>query len=88
MYGFNHDEAIRSFQAAAEADSQAAMPWWGIAYSLGVNINDVEMGEERSLLAREASDKARERSGSATPSEAALITAVSARYEYPCQRRS
>lgn len=83
MYGFNHDEAIRSFQAAAEADSQAAMPWWGIAYSHGVNINDVEMGEERSLLAREASDNALERIGSATPSEAALITAVSARYEYP-----
>ncbi|MCZ6672724.1 MAG: hypothetical protein O7C75_07270 [Verrucomicrobia bacterium] len=83
MYGFNHDEAIRSFQAAAEKDPKAAMPWWGIAYSHGININDAEMGEERSRLAREASDNALERIGSATPQEVALVNAVSARYEYP-----
>ena len=31
-YGFNHDEAVRSFEQAALADPEAAMPWWGIAY--------------------------------------------------------
>src|SRR3989441_9637943 len=38
VYGFNHDEAVRSFQRAAELDPQAAMPWWGIALALGPNI--------------------------------------------------
>ena len=31
VYGFNHDEAIRSFRRAAELDPDAAMPLWGIA---------------------------------------------------------
>ena len=29
VYAFNHEEAIRSFEAAAHLDSQAAMPYWG-----------------------------------------------------------
>jgi tetratricopeptide (TPR) repeat protein len=83
LYGFNHDEAIRSFHLAAEKDPEATMPWWGIAYAHGVNINDPEMTEERSKAAREAADKAIALSGSATPVEKALIKAVSARYEWP-----
>ena len=83
MYGFNHDEAIRSFHLATEADPTAAMPWWGIAYSHGININDPEMGDERSRLAREAADKALKLISNAVPVEAALIKAVSARYAYP-----
>jgi tetratricopeptide (TPR) repeat protein len=83
MYGFNHDEAIRSFHLAAEGDPNAAMPWWGIAYSHGININDPEMSEERSRLAREAADKALSLIGNASPVEAALVNAVSARYEFP-----
>ena len=83
MYGFNHDEAIRSFHAAAEADPDAAMPWWGIAYSHGININDPEMTETRSRLAREAADNALSRLDGETPADMALIRAVSERYEYP-----
>ena len=83
MYGFNHDEAIRSFHAAAEADPGAPMPWWGIAYSHGININDPAMTDERSKAAREAADKALARMDRASEAEAALIKAVSARYEYP-----
>ena len=78
MYGFNHDEAIRSFHAAAEADPQAAMPWWAIAYSHGININDPEMTEERSKAAREAADKALERIGNA-PLPKKLIESISKR---------
>lgn len=48
LYGFNHDEAIRSFQEAAARDPEAAMPWWGIAYANGININDPQMTERRS----------------------------------------
>lgn len=83
MYGFNHDEAIRTYHAAAEADPTAAMPWWGIAYSHGININDPEMTEERSKLAREAADEALNRINNASPEEAALIRAISFRYEIP-----
>src|SRR3979409_1512050 len=31
VYGFNHDQAIRLFQRAAELDPRAPMPFWGIA---------------------------------------------------------
>lgn len=83
LYGFNHDEAIRSFQAALERDPTAAMPWWGIAYAHGININDPEMTKERSQAAREAADRAIELIDAATEVEVALIHAVSARYEFP-----
>jgi tetratricopeptide (TPR) repeat protein len=83
MYGFNHDEAIRSFHAAAVHDPNAAMPWWAIAYAHGININDPAMSDERSKRAREAADKALALIGNAAPIEAALIQAVSKRYSYP-----
>jgi tetratricopeptide (TPR) repeat protein len=38
-YGFNHDEAIKSYTEGTRADSTCAMCWWGIAYALGPNIN-------------------------------------------------
>src|ERR1700750_946832 len=31
IYAFNHEEAARSFQRAAEIDPQLAMAWWGAA---------------------------------------------------------
>ena len=83
MYGFNHDEAIRSFHAAALLDPNAAMPWWAIAYAHGININDPAMSDERSKQARAAADKALALIGNATSIEAALIQAVSKRYSYP-----
>lgn len=83
MYGFNHDEAIRSFEQAAAADPDCAMPWWGIAYCHGININDPEMTEERSKAAWEASRQALERIDGASPVEAALIRAVAERYAWP-----
>src|SRR5687767_1584436 len=39
MYGFNHQEATRSFKRAVELDPQMAMGYWGIALSLGSNYN-------------------------------------------------
>ena len=44
-YGFNHDEAVRSFTEAARIDPDCAMAWWGKAYALGPNYN-LPMGEE------------------------------------------
>src|SRR4030095_401935 len=39
VFGFNHEEAVRSFQRSAELDPKAAMPHWGIAWALGPNYN-------------------------------------------------
>lgn len=83
LYGFNHDEAIRSFHAAAELDPDAPMPWWGIAYANGININDPAMTVKRSTDAREAADRAMARLKGATAVEKALIHAVDARYAMP-----
>src|SRR5579864_5545102 len=35
LWGFNHDEALKSFQRAAELDPTMAMAYWGIAYAVG-----------------------------------------------------
>ncbi|NRA58445.1 MAG: hypothetical protein HRU13_10080, partial [Phycisphaerales bacterium] len=51
LYGFNHDEAIRSFQYAAEIDPDLAMAHWGEAYARGLHINNPQMGLEQSELA-------------------------------------
>jgi tetratricopeptide (TPR) repeat protein len=39
IYGFNHDEAHRAFQRAAELDPQLGMAYWGMALVLGPNYN-------------------------------------------------
>src|SRR5678809_743131 len=40
IYAFNHDEAARSFQRAADLDPKLAMAYWGIAEAVGPNYND------------------------------------------------
>ncbi len=83
LYGFNHDEAIRSFQEAAAHDPEAAMPWWGIAYANGININDPQMTEQRSRDAAFAARQARLRLDGESAVERALVMAVSERYAWP-----
>ena len=39
LYGFNHDEAARSFAKAAALDPACAMCFWGVAFALGPNYN-------------------------------------------------
>ncbi|MEM9852090.1 MAG: hypothetical protein AAF761_08830 [Pseudomonadota bacterium] len=39
MYCFNHEEAIRSFEAALRADPGCAMAHWGIGYAVGPDYN-------------------------------------------------
>lgn len=83
LYGFNHDEAIRSFRKAAEVDPTCAMAHWGEAYALGLHINNPQMGEEQSRLAYEASRRALDAYEHASPVERKLIAAVGLRYEWP-----
>jgi tetratricopeptide (TPR) repeat protein len=59
VYGFNHEEAIRSFEEAARLDPAAPMPHWGIALALGENINS-PVDPERAARAYAAVQKARE----------------------------
>ena len=40
IYAFNHDEAARSFQHAAELDPKLAMAYWGVAEAVGPTYND------------------------------------------------
>jgi hypothetical protein len=42
IYAFNHDEAARSFQRAAELDPKLAIAYWGVAEAVGPNYNDPE----------------------------------------------
>ena len=81
-YGFNHDEATRSFARAAELDPGCAACFWGVAWTLGPNYN-VPMLPDRAQAAWDALQAARERAGRARPVEQALITALASRYKGP-----
>lgn len=79
LYGFNHDEAIRSFARAAALDGRAPMPHWGMALALGTNINDPAPDERvAKAYVHLAAAQARAANGSAV--EQALIAALAKRY--------
>ncbi len=85
-YAFNHDEAVACFEAAARADPDCAMAYWGIAYALGPNYNKPwEFFDDQDLLrtvarTHEAVERAHDKAVRATPVERALIGALRARY--------
>jgi tetratricopeptide (TPR) repeat protein len=80
VYGFNHAQAIRMFQRAAELDPRAPMPLWGIALAYGPNINDFEMDRERAKTADEYAKKALALTSTANPRERAYAEALATRY--------
>ena len=79
-YGFNHQEAARSFQEVARLDPVCSMGFWGEALSLGPNINDSFPDAEREQKAYAAMKKALELRSGSSPAEQALIDALSTRY--------
>src|SRR3954465_4154639 len=79
IYAFNHDEAARSFQRAADLDPKLAMAYWGVAEAVGPNYND-PASDERFAAAHEAIQKAVDLSGSASPAEQAYIKAMALRF--------
>ena len=83
LYGFNHDEAIRSFQRAADIDPDCAMAWWGVAYANGLHINNPEMTERQSREGYKAAQRALAALDDETPVEYALVEAVAVRYAMP-----
>src|ERR1039458_2715043 len=79
IYAFNHDEAARSFQHAAELDPKLAMAYWGVAEAVGPNYND-PADPERYKHAHDAVQKAVDLSAGAPPSEQAYIQAMAKRF--------
>ncbi len=79
IYGFNHDEAVRSFQHAADLDPNLAMAYWGISLARGSNYNVPAFLEQL----REAWDnlqKAIALKSHASQAERDYIDALSKRY--------
>src|SRR5580700_4598534 len=79
IYAFNHDEAARSFQRAADLDPKLAIAYWGVAEAVGPNYND-PASDDRFQAAHNAIQKAVDLSGDAPPSEKAYIQAMAVRF--------
>src|SRR6202165_498587 len=79
IYAFNHDEAARSFQHAAELDPKLAMAYWGVAEAVGPNYND-PASEDRFVQAHSAIEKAQTLAADASPSDQAYISALAKRF--------
>src|SRR5256885_8822905 len=79
VYGFNHDEARRSFQRAAELDPKLAMAWWGVALTLGPNYN-LPVDLEREKAGYDAVQRAVSLQDNASEPERAYINALTVRY--------
>lgn len=78
-FGFNHDEARRAFEKAAQLDSECAMCYWGMAYVLGPNIN-AAMEDSAVPKAYAAIQKALRLANDASEKEQAYIEAIAKRY--------
>ena len=79
VFGFNHEEAVRSFKRASEIDPKAAMPHWGIAWALGPNYN-LDVDDDRAKLANAAIAEALTLSKGGPEAERAYIEAMAIRF--------
>jgi tetratricopeptide (TPR) repeat protein len=79
LYGFNHEEAFRSFERAAALDPKAPMPHWGMSLALGTNYNDTAT-PDRLGKAYAHLQQAQERAGNGSDVERAFIDALAKRY--------
>jgi len=79
LFGFAHEDAIRSFQIALQADPGLAIANWGISYAYGPNIN-LGMDAWRATRANEALARALAQGGGVSPLERALIDSLTVRF--------
>jgi tetratricopeptide (TPR) repeat protein len=79
IYAFNHDEAARSFQRAAELDPKLAIAYWGIAEAEGPNYND-PASKDRFVQAHDAIAKAETLAADASEGDKAYIAALAKRF--------
>ncbi|HEY4230588.1 MAG TPA: hypothetical protein VGO79_10470, partial [Thermoanaerobaculia bacterium] len=82
LFGFNHEEAFRSFEKAAQLDPGSPMPHWGMALVTGSNYNDPAPEATRLQRARAEVDRALALAlAAACPeNERAYVDALSKRY--------
>jgi tetratricopeptide (TPR) repeat protein len=79
LYGFNHEEAGRAFEKAAQLDPASPMPRWGMAMAVGPNYNrDVDADREK--LAFETIQKAKRLAEHAPAVEQDYVSALATRY--------
>ena len=78
VYAFNHSEAVRSFERAADLDPNSPMPYWGKALALGPNYNEVQPDREKA--AYDAIQKAQSLEASAPESEREYVDALAHRF--------
>lgn len=79
LYGFNHEEAYRSFARAAALDPASPMPHWGMSLALGTNINDVAPAERLAQAYANLSE-ANARATNGSEVEQGLVAALGKRY--------
>jgi tetratricopeptide (TPR) repeat protein len=84
LYGFNHEEAVKSFKQATQIDPNLAMAYWGIALAMGSNYN-VPADGPALLEAYRNLQKAIELAPKASDNERAYIDALSKRYSADIQ---
>ncbi len=80
IFAFNHEEARRSFQKAADLDPSAPMPLWGVALAVGPNYNDIDIGHTRAMQAMSALEQARKLAANGPAEERGYVNALSTRY--------
>lgn len=79
-FGFNHEEAVKCFEKAIQADSGCVMAHWGIAYALGPNMNNMEIIADQMARAYQSIHLANLLKGTSTPVETDLVEALAKRY--------
>jgi len=79
FYGFNHEEAARSFRRAGELDPASPMPLWGVALAAGPNYN-LDVDAEREKVAYETVQKAEILAGHSPQIEKDYVAALAVRY--------
>ncbi len=78
-YGFNHEEAGRAFQRAAELDPASPMPLWSSAFALGPNYN-IDVDPQREKFAYDTVQKALKLAENAPQIEKDYVAALATRY--------
>jgi tetratricopeptide (TPR) repeat protein len=79
IYAFNHEEAARSFQRAAELDPASPMPLWGIALAVGPNYN-MDVDAQREKQGYETIQKAEKLAANSPQVEKDYVAALLTRY--------
>ncbi|MEM7344196.1 MAG: hypothetical protein AAF485_08125, partial [Chloroflexota bacterium] len=87
LYGYNHEEAVKCFKKAVEADETCVMAYWGIAYGVGCNYNkqwkvfSPKMVKNSMQEAREAIHNGTQHLEQVSAVEGALLKALEKRFQ-------